>query len=67
MSKVADQNEGSEWKKWDLHLHSFFTSLNNQFTGITEDQYIDKIVAGDIKVVDLTNYGSPIKRTCNLL
>jgi hypothetical protein len=49
-------NRGSEWKKWDLHLHSFYTSVNNNFNTSTEDAYINKIVAEDIKAVGLTNY-----------
>ncbi len=53
-----EHNHGSEWKKWDLHLHSFFTSVNNQFSPSTEDDYINKIVTEDIKVVGLTNYFS---------
>lgn len=51
-------NRGSEWKKWDLHLHSFYTSINNQFPPSTEDEYINKIVGEAIQVVGLTNYFS---------
>ncbi len=56
MDKEHVNLRGSEWKKWDLHLHSFYTSVNNQFAPSTEDEYIKKIVAEDIKVVGLTNY-----------
>lgn len=47
---------GSEWRKWDMHLHSYFTYLNNNFSTISKEDYIQKIVDSDIKVVGLTNY-----------
>lgn len=56
--KTPQIKRGSEWRKWDLHLHSFYTSVNNQFSPSTEDDYINKIVGDDIKVVGLTNYFS---------
>jgi len=46
---------GSEWRKWDLHLHSKYSNLNNNFTG-SEEAYIDKIIESGINVVGLTNY-----------
>lgn len=57
-NKTPKLQRGSEWIKWDLHLHSFYTSVNNQFSSSTEDEYINKIVSEDIKVVGLTNYFS---------
>ncbi|MFH1652740.1 MAG: hypothetical protein ABIE74_01660 [Pseudomonadota bacterium] len=39
---------GSEWRKWDLHLHSFSSS--------TQEEYIRKIKDENIEVVGLTNY-----------
>lgn len=53
-----DFSRGSEWRKWDLHLHSYYTYLNNSFTKISEDEYIQRIVNSDIKVIGLTNYFS---------
>lgn len=54
---------GSEWRKWDLHLHSFYTNMNNNYrsttageTPKTEDDFIKKIKESDLKVVGLTNY-----------
>lgn len=58
MEEDKQYNRGSEWRKWDLHLHSFYTSVNNQFSSSTENDYINKIVGDDIKVVGLTNYFS---------
>jgi energy-coupling factor transporter ATP-binding protein EcfA2 len=47
---------GSEWRKWDLHLHSLHSNLNNNFDSITEYQFIDKVVQSELRVVGLTNY-----------
>lgn len=50
-----DYSRGSEWRKWDLHLHSFHTTLNKNF-GEDIDAYLNKIVEEKISVVGLTNY-----------
>ena len=47
---------GSTWTKWDLHLHSPLTNLNNQFKKITIDEYADKIIEQDLALVGITNY-----------
>jgi len=51
---------GSEWRKWDLHIHCPDDVLNNQFKGkdIDEkwDKYIEKLENLDIEVLGLTNY-----------
>lgn len=46
---------GSEWRKWDLHLHSFHTTLSEEF-GNNIDSYLNKISEEEISVVGLTNY-----------
>lgn len=46
---------GSMWTKWDLHLHSPLTNLNNQFK-VSIDEYAKKIVDHDIALVGVTNY-----------
>ncbi|MFP9100274.1 TrlF family AAA-like ATPase [Flavobacterium sp. RHBU_24] len=48
------QNRGSEWRKWDLHLHSPYTFLN-KYTSTDED-FITKIVHENISCIGLTNY-----------
>lgn len=46
---------GSTWTKWDLHLHSPLTNLNNQFkTSI--DEYAKRLVDYDLELVGITNY-----------
>lgn len=47
---------GSEWRKWDMHLHSYYTHLNNNFLNISREDYINKIIESGIQVVGLTNY-----------
>lgn len=47
---------GSEWRKWDLHVHSLKTHLNNNYSGINEDALITKLQESGICVVGLTNY-----------
>ncbi|KAA5842097.1 DNA repair protein [Pseudomonas chlororaphis] len=46
---------GSMWTKWDLHLHSPLTNLNNQFKTSIED-YAKKLVEHDIALAGITNY-----------
>ena len=51
--------KGSEWRKWDLHLHSFYTHMNNNYKSDntkTEQDFVDKIVGSGLKVIGLTNY-----------
>ncbi|MFA7686016.1 MAG: AAA family ATPase [Candidatus Gracilibacteria bacterium] len=55
-TKIIKTNIGSEWRKWDLHIHSLYTNLENQYGVSTVDDFIKKIKEGDIDVVGLTNY-----------
>lgn len=50
---------GSEWRKWDLHLHTPETAKNNQFGSGEEkwEEYISKLEANkDIAVLGITDY-----------
>lgn len=55
---------GSEWRKWDLHIHTPETKKNDQFTGATpEDKwnnYINSINSSPeiISVIGITDYFS---------
>ncbi|MBC9810245.1 TrlF family AAA-like ATPase [Carnobacterium maltaromaticum] len=56
-----DNNCGSKWRKWDLHLHSCYTCLNNGFShdhngAVIEDDFIQTVAESGIEVVGLTNY-----------
>ncbi len=48
--------KGSEWRKWDLHVHSLYTHLENNYSGISVENFIKKITDEQISVVGLTNY-----------
>lgn len=48
------QNRGSEWRKWDLHLHSPYTFLNKYIS--TDEDFITKIIQENISCIGLTNY-----------
>ena len=48
-------NRGSEWRKWDLHLHSLYSVISS-YNGVTPEQFINKIKEEKISVVGLTNY-----------
>lgn len=46
---------GSEWRRWDLHVHTPGTALNDQFGDW--DQYLAAIEANpDVKVIGVTDY-----------
>lgn len=54
-------NRGSEFRKWDLHLHSPYSIMNNQFKRdqhgkIDINSYISKIKEENIEAIGLTNY-----------
>lgn len=57
-------NIGSEWRLWDLHIHTPGTKKNDQFTGATLDEkwqnYIDSINNSTeaISVIGITDYFS---------
>lgn len=54
-------NRGSEWGKWDLHIHSPFSILNNGF-GNDWDSYVlqlfQKAINNQIKAIGITDYFS---------
>ena len=56
MSKDLNKYRGSEWSKWDLHLHSPSSFLANEFNGLDIDTFVKTIKKQGLKVVGLTNY-----------
>lgn len=56
MPENPQYNRGSEWRKWDLHVHSPKVFLNNQFGAISNDDFVNKISESGIVAVGLTNY-----------
>lgn len=51
---------GSIWRKWDLHIHTPSTKLNNNFKGATDaekwESFITKLEQTDLSVIAPTNY-----------
>ncbi|MEI4520068.1 TrlF family AAA-like ATPase [Pseudomonas sp. CCNWLW23] len=47
---------GSTWNKWDLHLHSPLTNLNNNFGSATWADYAKAIKSANLSVIGVTNY-----------
>lgn len=56
-----DYPKGSEWRKWDLHVHSPESAFENRFEGATLEERWEKYIAcleqlEDISVVGVTDY-----------
>lgn len=52
---------GSEWRKWDLHIHAPGTKLNDQFTaadGDVWDEYCQRLHDSDVQAFGITDYFS---------
>lgn len=61
LERMVLMNRGSEFRKWDLHVHSPYTVLNNQFSKLQDgnpdiDCFIQKIKDENISAIGLTNY-----------
>lgn len=49
--------KGSEWNKWDLHLHSPMTWLANMYSGSCDTEaFVRKIGEQQLTLIGLTNY-----------
>ncbi len=51
-----DQNKGSSWHKWDLHVHTPCTHLNDKDYQCSEEKFIQKLCDSKIDCIGLTNY-----------
>lgn len=50
---------GSEWRKWDLHIHTPGTAKNDNFKGDDIwEKYIKSLEESDIEVFGITDYFS---------
>ncbi len=61
MSPSIEFPNGSVWRKWDLHIHSPLSLLNNQFprraNGTPDwEAYISRLEQLDVSVVGITDY-----------
>jgi hypothetical protein len=53
-------NIGSEWHRWDVHIHTPGTALNNNYGECTLDQFINEINSktNDVIALGITDYYS---------
>ncbi|WP_078769190.1 TrlF family AAA-like ATPase [Elizabethkingia meningoseptica] len=58
-SAISTMNKGSEWRKWDLHVHTPFSILNNGF-GNDWDVYVKKLftkaLENNVCAIGVTDY-----------
>jgi hypothetical protein len=52
---ASDFPRGSEWRKWDLHVHTPFTHLSNGYQG-DWDAFAQAIKDADLALIAATNY-----------
>lgn len=55
-TKETKIDRGSEWRKWDLHIHSPKTFLANEYSSCSVDDFVNGIEAKGIVAIGLTNY-----------
>jgi len=53
--------KGSEWRKWDLHIHSPLSILNNCYPKLSDgspdwEKFISKLESLDMAVIGITDY-----------
>lgn len=52
--------KGSEWRRWDLHVHTPESKLGTPFGGLTWDEYVDELETAasdsEISVIGVTDY-----------
>lgn len=53
-------NRGSEWRKWDLHIHTPGTAKNDQYGNSNDiwEKYIEALENSDVAVFGITDYFS---------
>ena len=53
-------NRGSEWRKWDLHIHTPGTAKNDHYGNSDEvwERYIEALEKSDVTVFGITDYFS---------
>jgi hypothetical protein len=62
MTNYTKYNRGSEWRKWDLHIHTPETKKHDQFEGSTPEDKWEKYIKAinnsteNIAVIGITDY-----------
>lgn len=63
-------NKGSEWRRWDLHVHTKGTNKNDQFKSDTFDIFCNNLfkaaIDNEIAVIGITDYFS-IENYCKVI
>lgn len=59
----AQYPKGSEWRKWDLHIHSPLSILNNQYPKLSNgnpdwEAFLQKLESLDVAAIGITDYFS---------
>jgi AAA domain, putative AbiEii toxin, Type IV TA system len=58
--KKSDYPRGSEWRRWDLHVHTPESKLGDSFSGVSWDDYLTAIEKtaknAEIAVIGITDY-----------
>src|SRR5690554_36790 len=63
-NKYNQFHTGSQWRRWDIHIHTPETNKNDQFEGVSTDNKWDKFCdtinsySNEISVVGITDYFS---------
>lgn len=59
MEQYAKYDRGSEWRKWDLHVHTPYSYLSNAF-GEDWDNYVKELfkraIANEVAAIGITDY-----------
>ena len=59
---ASDFERGSEWRKWDLHIHTKGTNKNDKFSSKNFDAFcmtlFKKALERDIRAIGITDYFS---------
>ena len=48
-------NRGSEWRRWELHLHTPFTKKADQYIGKTTDEKWDNFYTSICDYIQISN------------
>ncbi|MBK1888662.1 hypothetical protein Undi14_01350 [Undibacterium sp. 14-3-2] len=58
--KQSSYPKGSEWRRWDLHVHTPESKLGTSFKGVSWDEYLDALekasIEDEIAAIGVTDY-----------
>lgn len=56
-----DTSRGAVWRKWDLHVHTPLTQMNNAYGDESVwDSFIEHLENSDVDVIGITDYNTPV-------